>query len=219
MSRNTDAPRVPTSSDPSEPPRIQPQPQELHTEAEAEASSSSADNISNALYTDPDVKPLWTPDPRERTSTHAFLELINARVGAKEGEGDQLQLKTYEDLWRRSCTYPSDFWAAVWDFVGVVGERGRAGGPGVKRKRDQARDVGEERLGRTREEAGVEGVDLDLDSYSNNDYSDVVDERATPADNPRWFTGAKLNWAENMLPPRVRAGEAGQRTALVQVGE
>jgi acetoacetyl-CoA synthetase len=39
----------------------------------------------------------------------------------------------------------------------------------------------------------------------------VVDLPATPADNPAWFTNAKLNWAENML--RCRSAE---KLALVQ---
>lgn len=43
-----------------------------------------------------------------------------------------------------------------------------------------------------------------------------VDEKARPADNPFWFEGASLNWAENQLRhARTRADE----TALVQVQE
>lgn len=42
----------------------------------------------------------------------------------------------------------------------------------------------------------------------------VVDESAAPADNPPWFNGAKLNWAENML--RCRSQE---QVALIEVGK
>ncbi|KAI0347561.1 acetoacetate-CoA ligase [Trametopsis cervina] len=42
----------------------------------------------------------------------------------------------------------------------------------------------------------------------------VVDEHATPADNPPWFVGARLNWAQNMLRER-----SAQKTALIEVVE
>ena len=47
----------------------------------------------------------------------------------------------------------------------------------------------------------------------------IVDEQSSPADNPDWFKDeeTKLNWAENML--RLRDGEDGKRTALIQVGK
>lgn len=41
----------------------------------------------------------------------------------------------------------------------------------------------------------------------------VVDDHATPADNPAWFSDAKINWAENML--RCRSAH----TALISVSE
>lgn len=34
---------------------------------------------------------------------------------------------------------------------------------------------------------------------SSTGYSAVVDETAKPADLPKWFAGARLNYAENML--------------------
>lgn len=40
--------------------------------------------------------------------------------------------------------------------------------------------------------------------------SHVVDTDAKPADNPAWFTEARLNWAENMLQSR-----SPHKTALV----
>ncbi|KAI5124974.1 hypothetical protein M0805_007400 [Coniferiporia weirii] len=47
----------------------------------------------------------------------------------------------------------------------------------------------------------------------------VVDEMRSPADNPEWFCGAQLNWAENMLLKKWREGGEGARVALVQAVE
>jgi len=41
----------------------------------------------------------------------------------------------------------------------------------------------------------------------------VVDKNAAPSDNPAWFPGAKLNWAQNQL--RCRSNNA----ALIQASE
>ena len=41
----------------------------------------------------------------------------------------------------------------------------------------------------------------------------VVDGNAAPSDNPAWFPGAKLNWAENQL--RCRSN----KVAMVQASE
>lgn len=189
---------------------------------EAEQSFSKTDDTAvhdpgataNAYYTDPDLLPLWAPDPSENTPTHAFLEALNAKLTPKE-----TPLRTYEELWRRSCAHPAEFWGLVWDFVYVVGERGAR-----KRKRALGAGAGDRDGDREVIVSSVVGNrDLDdllehSEEYSDSD-ADVVDESATPADNPRWFTNARLNWAENMLPPRVRSGDAGSRTALVQVSE
>src|ERR1700730_17122091 len=42
--------------------------------------------------------------------------------------------------------------------------------------------------------------------------SHVVDTHALPADNPSWFSEARLNWAENML--RCRSPD---KVALIQI--
>jgi acetoacetyl-CoA synthetase len=41
----------------------------------------------------------------------------------------------------------------------------------------------------------------------------VVDEGATPSDNPAWFPGAKLNWAQNQL--RCRSN----KVAMIQASK
>lgn len=41
----------------------------------------------------------------------------------------------------------------------------------------------------------------------------VVDENAAPSDNPAWFPGAKLNWAQNQL--RCRSN----KVAIIQASE
>jgi acetoacetyl-CoA synthetase len=57
----------------------------------------------------------------------------------------------------------------------------------------------------------------------NRDASDVhpeapaVIEERTPADNPAWFPGAEVNWAENMLG-FGRDEPVKDRLALLQVG-
>jgi len=46
--------------------------------------------------------------------------------------------------------------------------------------------------------------------------SPVVDESATPKDNPAWFSGTQLNWAENQLR---RATACPDEVVLVQTSE
>jgi len=57
---------------------------------------------------------LWSPDAArvESTSMHRFMK----EFGAKDPD----------DLWQRSVDEPAAFWDAVWDFCGVIGEKGGA---------------------------------------------------------------------------------------------
>ncbi|HRF63883.1 MAG TPA: acetoacetate--CoA ligase [Candidatus Competibacter sp.] len=63
-------------------------------------------------------RPLWTPDPAWSATTRmaAFTEHARAVSGAA--------LVSYTDLHAWSITAPEQFWPAVWEFCGVVGERG-----------------------------------------------------------------------------------------------
>ena len=61
---------------------------------------------------------LWEPDHktvRDARVTH-FMHWLAAR--------DKLNPGGYEDLWRWSVTEPGQFWAAIWDYFEVLGDRG-----------------------------------------------------------------------------------------------
>ena len=64
----------------------------------------------------PPPTPLWTP-PGDRASA-TNLARFAAWAARLEDPGD------YEALWRWSIDEPSAFWAALWEWCGVVGERG-----------------------------------------------------------------------------------------------
>ena len=61
--------------------------------------------------------PIWTPtrDRIEASNMVAFMKLLGHRVNGSFGD--------YADLYAFSIAQPSIFWAAVWDFCGVVGQR------------------------------------------------------------------------------------------------
>jgi len=60
--------------------------------------------------------PLWTPSAPEATRLAHFI----AQVELSRGE----RFADYAALHRWSVECPSEFWRAVWDFCGVIGERG-----------------------------------------------------------------------------------------------
>jgi acetoacetyl-CoA synthetase len=60
---------------------------------------------------------LWEPDGktvRDARVTH-FLRWLASRGTAADG---------YQGLWQWSVTEPGEFWTAVWDYFGVLGDRG-----------------------------------------------------------------------------------------------
>ena len=63
--------------------------------------------------------PLWTPQPDRAAASQfmAFMADVNAR--------HRLALKSYRELHRWSVENPGPFWQLVWDFCGVIGEKGR----------------------------------------------------------------------------------------------
>lgn len=63
-------------------------------------------------------KLLWTPG-KERVARHPMTAFA-AMAGAREGR----EFADYESLHRWSVDNRAAFWSAVWDFCGVVGERG-----------------------------------------------------------------------------------------------
>jgi acetoacetyl-CoA synthetase len=62
--------------------------------------------------------PLWTPS-RRRIAESTILR-FNAELKRRHG----VSLATHADTWRWSIDHIEDFWAALWDFAGVVGEQG-----------------------------------------------------------------------------------------------
>ncbi len=108
------------------------------------------------------AQPLWTPSPERIAGTNmaAFMEFVNGRHGTS--------LADYASLYRFSIDRLEDFWAAVWDFCGVIAQ------------------------------ARGEAV--------------IADKGRMPG--ARFFPGAKLNFAENLLR---HCGEPGD--ALIFWGE
>jgi acetoacetyl-CoA synthetase len=62
--------------------------------------------------------PLWSPSPEHAAATElaAFTAYVSERYG--------VDTPGYESLWRWSVTRKRDFWDAVWDYCGVIGEKG-----------------------------------------------------------------------------------------------
>ncbi|MBZ0146901.1 MAG: hypothetical protein K8F62_05070, partial [Pseudorhodoplanes sp.] len=62
--------------------------------------------------------PLWMPGPERVAASQlmAFMQQANRR--------HELALESYADLHLWSITQPGAFWNLLWDFCGVVGEKG-----------------------------------------------------------------------------------------------
>ncbi|SHI98592.1 acetoacetyl-CoA synthetase [Desulfatibacillum alkenivorans DSM 16219] len=106
-------------------------------------------------------KLLWTPSREriEQTNMFRFMGEINQRFGKN--------FQTYPELHQWSVDNIADFWAVLWDFVGVK---------------------------------------------ASTPYIQVIDD-PTKMPGAKWFEGAKLNFAENMLKYR------DDRLAIVFQGE
>ena len=91
--------------------------------------------------------PLWVPseERKQQANITRFIEQANAWYG--------LEIGSYAELYRWSVENIPDFWAAVWDFVGIK---------------------------------------------SSQRYEQVVDD-LTKFPGAKWFPGARLNFAENLL--------------------
>ncbi len=63
-------------------------------------------------------QPLWTPSADRVTAANMtrFIAHVNSR--------HHLKIDDYDALYRWSIESKEDFWCAVWDFCGIVGERG-----------------------------------------------------------------------------------------------
>jgi acetoacetyl-CoA synthetase len=63
--------------------------------------------------------PLWSPSPRRVADANMtrFIEALNQAYKTK--------LRDYHDLWRWSVDHLEEFWDAVWQYGGVIGDRGK----------------------------------------------------------------------------------------------
>lgn len=61
---------------------------------------------------------LWTPSEERIKNSNAakFMKFVEERC--------QFSGSTFHDLWEWSVSNPKDFWNAIWDFCGVIGEKG-----------------------------------------------------------------------------------------------
>jgi acetoacetyl-CoA synthetase len=91
--------------------------------------------------------PLWIPseERKQQANITRFIEQVNIWHGS--------QIGSYAELYRWSVENIPDFWAAIWDFVGIK---------------------------------------------SSQRYEQVVDD-LTKFPGAKWFPGARLNFAENLL--------------------
>ena len=63
---------------------------------------------------------LWTPDPKTVQNariTH-YQDWLKRTLGAT--------FTGYDDLWAWSVANPGAFWDSVWEYFGVLGDRGTA---------------------------------------------------------------------------------------------
>jgi len=118
------------------------------------------------------AKLLWKPseERKKKSNITKFIDYVNKRYAQK--------ISTYDELYSWSVSEIPDFWAAVWDFVGIKASKG---------------------------------------------YDTVVDDlKKMPG--AKWFPGAKLNFAENLLRYRdnhtafIFRGET-QKTAKMSYAE
>jgi acetoacetyl-CoA synthetase len=127
--------------------------------------------------------PLWTPSAERvaRANLTRFIEFVRR-------ERRHADVRDYDALYRWSVERPAEFWPAVRDFCGVVGDW--------------------------------------PDSWADDEVL-VGGERMAPPEvgkGPRWFPGARLNFAENLLRYRdertalVSWTEAGRRRAVSHAG-
>src|SRR5688500_2539384 len=80
----------------------------VHRHAGAEAGAHTGKDTVIAAS----IAPLWTPSPERiaRTELARFMSLAGKR--------------SYEELHAWSVAHSEDFWSRVWDFCGVIGEKG-----------------------------------------------------------------------------------------------
>jgi acetoacetyl-CoA synthetase len=64
------------------------------------------------------TNPLWKPE--KARSAQTTLSVFSAQMGSRVGKS----LDNYDDLHAYSIDQPEEFWSALWDFAGVIGDKG-----------------------------------------------------------------------------------------------
>ena len=64
------------------------------------------------------MKPLWSPSKKRIQSSNLF------RFYDKLRDDWNIAFEKYEDLWLWSVTEKEKFWTSLWDFTGVIGDKG-----------------------------------------------------------------------------------------------
>ena len=64
------------------------------------------------------MKPLWIPSNKRIQSSNLF------RFYDKLRDDWNIVFEKYEDLWLWSVTEKEKFWTSLWDFTGVIGDKG-----------------------------------------------------------------------------------------------
>src|SRR5687767_14490386 len=144
-------------------------------------------------------RPLWTPGAEQvlRARMTEFMRHVR-----EEGVTGILD---YPALYEWSVEHPDEFWAALWRYCGVIAD-----------DHDQYAMV-EETTGEFPVDPLEDPLLATLESHEDKPrqpWEEVVVglERMAPPDpdvGPRWFTGARLNFAENLLR------HEGDATAIV----
>ncbi|GBM00512.1 Acetoacetyl-CoA synthetase [Araneus ventricosus] len=104
-----------------------------------------------------EVPQIWKPDAHHGKQVKKLKKIIEDKYKVEFGD--------YMDFHKWSVEHLCEFWAEMWDFLGIV---------------------------------------------SSEKFETVIDLNVPMSDSPKWFEGAKLNFAENMLKYR------DDRIALVQ---
>lgn len=127
----------------------------------------------------PPAAPVWTPSDAEVAGSRvaAFV----AELAAAHPELAALDVRDHDRLHAWSVERPAAFWAAVWRHAGVVAD----------------------------ERGGADPWDAVLVANEAAAGSAPGAPRLAPpgdAGGPRWFPGARLNFAENLLRPHAGVG-------------
>ncbi len=168
--------------------------------------------------------PLWAPSAERVAAarmTH-FMRWAEERHGRRFAD--------YEELWRWSVTEPERFWSDIWDYGGV-----RASAPYERAIADRGSPSAASRCaaGSMSGSRHAAGSTSDSRRAAGSPSADSRRAAGSPVGQSRmpgtrWFLGAKLNYAENLLrrdldAPALYGGEdrserAG-RTAIVHASE